>query len=59
MRLDHLLSKEHLDPFRDPEPLRRQMFDGGQLMGGTLTIQYLVVHPGRKYCPSGRGKRTD
>ena len=40
MRLDHLLSKEHLGLARDPGPLRRQMFDGGQLMGGTLTIRH-------------------
>ena len=41
MRLDHLLSKEHLQQdfwFCLPEPLSGHTFPGGQLMGGTLRL---------------------
>ena len=36
MRLDHLLSKEHLAPLGVPRARSGRMFSGGQLVGGTF-----------------------
>ncbi len=54
MRLDHLLSKEHLAGSAGAEPLRSHTSTGGQLMGGTLTLALGGSRPAQYRC-SQRG----
>ena len=50
MRLDHLLSKEHLAGWSGAEPLRSHTSTGGQLMGGTLTLALGGSSPAQYRC---------